>query len=362
MDYKLKYLKYKHKYLEEKKKYNNGNIITTIDKEINSLVVSHNGRIRCLLTDIGVLNTDELKKIRFKNCSILKLSLNSQRVSVSMIYEGEVNPSSKQHFSMKKSTKDNIQRETETNRDTIYNKKEKQIVDDVDFNDVIFENNSSEYNHVFKTLHIKKQDVRSDTYNYYIVRHGQGAHNLVEGINKIKKFINKEYLDPVLTIRGIEQAQYAKTLIEEIKFDYLFASDLKRSRETIITLVKNTNDEKINIIIVPCLHELDNTKNGECDGAQKFSSVERENKVSCEIRGGQCIDPTHSGLCCNNKNITFDWSYYSYFYSNNKRGLTNTTKYHCRNTSCISIMNFIINKKMLFYKMELGSWILDREY
>lgn len=52
-----------------------------------SIIVTHNGRLRCLLNEIYPQFTPN---VRFKNCAILRLNISTTKGELSMIYPGEV--------------------------------------------------------------------------------------------------------------------------------------------------------------------------------------------------------------------------------------------------------------------------------
>ena len=73
---------------------------------INSIIVTHNARLRCLITKLfnrSNINSDNIKRRNFKdyrwqNCCVLKLLLtksdaNKFNFELSLIYDGEIDPS-----------------------------------------------------------------------------------------------------------------------------------------------------------------------------------------------------------------------------------------------------------------------------
>ena len=60
------------------------------EKEIVSLIVSHNTRIQCL---VDLIQEEKQVKVRFMNCAILKLELTNECFKLSLIYQGELDKS-----------------------------------------------------------------------------------------------------------------------------------------------------------------------------------------------------------------------------------------------------------------------------
>jgi hypothetical protein len=77
-----------------------------MERNTNSLIVTHNARLRCLITKLfnnstsnkNVILRKKIKDFRWQNCCVLKLFLqptsNSKPVSfkLSLIYDGEIDP------------------------------------------------------------------------------------------------------------------------------------------------------------------------------------------------------------------------------------------------------------------------------
>jgi hypothetical protein len=432
-NYYLKYNKYKNKYLQLKnnmlgsanelnnknRKYNkNKNFkdyddydnfknfddiglldeIDLLDKnnlnEINCAMVSHNGRLRCLLTNLYIpiskkLTLDELndisehesnfsyssnssnssnysnpeiknKKIfgnkdkevelRFKNCAIILLKIDPKlkMIEISLIHDGDVNKKKKGYYYY-------VQNKSSNNYE-------------IEFPITKYTNIDGKFDNILKILHIKSEDIGEKNINIYMIRHGEGFHNTVKGLSKIMKLSSK-YVDSKLTNIGITQAINAAPTLNEINFDYLFVSDLLRTRETLQQILL-TNKYKKNIkkiFVLPCSHELDYVKSGLCDESQKFSMIENENKMSCKIISNTCNDKIDPILCCNldlltNNNIELNWKYYRQFYKDSTRNVYNKNRFHCKNTSVISMSLFIIcSESNSNTKLDLEKWIFDRK-
>jgi hypothetical protein len=143
-------------------------------------------------------------------------------------------------------------------------------------------------------------EVGDDTYEFYLVRHGQADHNILKGMSKA--FSNK---DTSVTQKGEEQASRTGKILSDLIQDdlrygiqlYLFGSDLKRTRQTMIQIIKMfpaLSEDSMNdgekIIILPCAHELKyNTSSGKCDGNQGMMPTPNENISTCTRENKECI-------------------------------------------------------------------------
>ena len=331
-----KYLKYKFKYLNLKNKnlnelenmenienmvnienienmVNMKNIENMVGSNLetcNSLIVTHNSRLRCFLEDVAgdffkeyialisknlnKHNTGKIKnidEIRFKNCCILKICFQKDKVSIEMIYEGVVNNRKKTGYYF-------------TNN--LYS------MVDIPFLKID--------NIPLSKFNLSEGDLKKN-YNFYIVRHGEGTHNINKNIIKIER-------DPVLTVEGNKQAIDAGKILakENIKFDYLFSSKLFRTRETIAGIMNEIDkNSKLNIIILPCSHELNFFKNGKCDSNNKGKPIAFENTTSCNVQTCSIDKPNK---CCIIGNFISDWTYYNTFYKENK---------HCSDTNMFKL-------------------------
>jgi bisphosphoglycerate-dependent phosphoglycerate mutase len=188
------------------------------------------------------------------------------------------------------------------------------------------------------------------------VRHGQGTHNLPGTLHM--------ELDTNVTALGKEQAIKAgKELYTIMKqngdtLNYTFASDLMRTRQTIIGLyegIKQSDNEfkpPSSIIILPCSHELDYSPKGNCD---KYQSVitGRENYPKCSISS---INNITKKSDCNeielsNTKITVDWEQYL----NESYNKGKLRKMDCSTTNMIQIAIEIINKDPINMYMNLSN-------
>ena len=176
--------------------------------------------------------------------------------------------------------------------------------------------------------------------NMYIVRHGQGTHNVA---NFFSKHTHK---DPHLTDVGQQQAARTGDFIrsKKLTFSHYFCSDLLRTRETFanLALAMELNNPFIKLIVLPCAHELGELQSdGKCDGKATWAS---ENMMTCSKQATQ--DPTN--LNCNHTflefgyKIEYDWDYYFYFYHDQTRNSSDKHKSrrHCSNYP-LSIINLV---------------------
>jgi broad specificity phosphatase PhoE len=281
MTFKDKYLKYKIKYLNYlnlKKQFGSGITYT-------SIIVTHNGKLRCLLDKLGFSDNQNynIRKKKFKNCVILKLQITSNQMSIEMIDQGDL--SKDDNYSMKPYF-------------TSFN----------------------------KTLNYGLPDAGDNTFIFYLVRHGDGYHNKAK-IRGLKEII----IDPSLTPIGEEQCiQAGKKLRElEINFNFLFVSELVRTRQTLRKIIqggiifKPLNDEFNKVIVLPCSRELVYDSDS-CDVNQ---ATTQENEMLCDPL--KLVNPDY---CTTLDNLNIDWSYYLKFHNNQfiKRSA------NCKDTEMIS--------------------------
>lgn len=349
-NYYSKYLKYKNKYLDLK------NILLKQNgrgKVINCVLVAHNGRIKCLLTSLGVPikkmiegKGDKKFEMRFKNCAIILLKVSSNRIEISLVYDGEINILKKDYYYY-------------VNGETNLNKSE------IKFETFNLEGNS--YIQGLRTLKLKPEDIEDNIINFYMVRHGEGEHNVA---SKSEKIFSNKILDASLTQYGIQQAINASAYLKNIEFNYCFVSDLRRTRETIQNLLSNNEylNQITKIYVAPCAHELDFVSSGNCDGSQMFSALERENQMKCEPQTDTCsIDD--SQVCClikvpnqnTVKSIPLEWSFYRQFYSGGSRKSPGKSRLHCRDTNMISMSFYIIKFNQSTNLTNMTNWVDSRK-
>jgi broad specificity phosphatase PhoE len=238
-NYFEKYLKYKNKYLELKKltggNPNTKNII---------LVGTHGFRIKCLFaTLIHLTKLQNFKLQSFKNCAVIRCYSDNTHIRFEIIYNG--------NRSDAKEKEDGFLYYQDNNKDII-----KQIS-------------------LLKSQ-FPKFDIPINT-EIFLIRHGEGIHNVLK-VATHKSHPNK-LLDAKLNHEGHEQAEIAGNIFKNYlkqrlsndliryNINLLFcASDLDRTRETIIYFMKSLQDynqsKKYNIKynnvihILPCIHEV----------------------------------------------------------------------------------------------------------
>jgi len=322
MDYKIKYLKYKTKYLQLLDQIGRGSTI-------NSLIVTHNGRIRCLLDSLEVpafeidTKTGKKQEIRFMNCAILLLRITKYGYTISLEDEGNLAEKSEQR--------------AETEKRKYYAK--------------------SRVGNIFTTfqgtgqvpkplslLQLTQEQIKEigdNTYNFYIVRHGDGKHN---SMGFLEKATSDKVTDAELTPDGIAQAEQAKVYLREITIANLYVSDLKRTRQTLGKIIEGKDMRGKEIVVLPCAHELDYVEGKSCDANQGIkSALSYENKAKCSADKDRC---DLNDICCTVNGLPIDWSFYRKFYGDGTRmkdGKNPSQK--CRDTNMIKQAITHIQKK-----------------
>lgn len=304
-------------------------------KEVVSVIVTHENRLKCALRDIIGSAHD------YKNCCIIKLSLrivnnvnnlnNQIYYDISLIYDGETHK-----------------------KDRVYYTGNNDIINE---NDILFPNLNDTTS---KLLNLNATDLNQDIqYTFFMIRHAQSDHNLY---NKLQKLKSPLKLDTSITPVGKRQSENAgmflnKYLTENnLNIDYLFSSDLKRTRQTLsvilskITIPMNNNK----ITVIPCSHEILYTKKENCDKNMVLSvkSIAGENRMSCDPK--KCSKINEKDQCCQikyeNTKLDIDWTYYNDFYDGKTRKFTYLTanKYSCSNNDFIQMMVLYINSMISY--------------
>ena len=369
--------------------------------KIVSLIFSHNSRMQCFMERFKISENKE--KIRFKNGAIIKLVVENGEITPSLVHEGELDEKETKkivekgaYYTKNETTKNsNVTNLTNKLKKNIIEKlkKESTSVSTQNGNTVIIPKKYNEnakkilnknllskkinlnerfkiFNNYFepKNLSILKYLTKektididpNQTYEFYIIRHGQGIHNGVHWFTKAKE---GKYKDATLTDIGKEQAGRSGEALNEIlgsgdKVNYLFATDLRRTRETLVEVLgKLTNQQNLknpNIIILPCSHEISVEKdkilnlgvkiNRSCDALEAWSTSKaaKENFPVCT----KAIINTknNNNECVKKGGYPIDWSYYLAFYNNSMRGERASARLHCRNTNMIiEALNIIKN-------------------
>lgn len=255
------------------------------EREINSIIISHNSRIRCWLHNLNsgyfedILKIHLTDNIRFKNCAILKLELTKEYAKLSLIYEGFINNRKQGKY---------------------YTNNHNDIFDDVLFESI---------NINLKSFGLDKEDIKYN-YNFYILRHGEATHN----INK-----NLKQIDPELTVNGITQStkagQFFSRVLNTGLITYFFVSKLKRTRQTLSNILNQLNlpISNVKIIVLPCTHEIKYYPGGKCVSRNKQSNSDI---MICDINNLKC---DNKDMCCNINQYKIIWDYYLDFYLNNNQ-------------------------------------------
>jgi bisphosphoglycerate-dependent phosphoglycerate mutase len=195
-------------------------------------------------------------------------------------------------------------------------------------------------------------------FTFYLVRHGQAEHNLYTSGTIIRK------TDTSLTDNGRSGAKEAgKALNDDLvrhnaTLQYFFASDLIRTRQTLEGLLggldsarlqMDSRANKINLVILPCAHELAFVSNGKCDATVSMTQpFTAENKMACTKLDNYSSNTSQFKDCVSFNCITangvsllvrLNWSIYGAFYDKSYRGNTMKklfgSKKQCRQTSMI---------------------------
>ena len=309
-------------------------------KTYRSIIVSHQARLRCFLHDYLINNNDQSNSRsnssdsydsgvtdvesvsssgseskggggglhRFQNGCVIKLIITSTSLSLELVYNGSIDEEKPTYtYYVKPGTID------EKAKQGKYQIEELHPI----FIKVNFE-------------HINP----SNTFEFYLIRHGQAEHNVLKGMSKA--FSNK---NTKLTEDGRAQAlssgKHLKDIVRGKEIDYLFASDLNRTSETMGHFLKGFNNQLMSksIVILPCSHELTYTKNSHCDGHQGITP--NENISTCEPgkTGKTLLTRQTIDSCDTIGDLRLDWSFYSKFYgSGTRRKRGSEVSKQCRDT------------------------------
>ena len=348
----------------------------------NSLIVTHNARLRCLITKLfnnsgeqqNEILRQQIKNFRWQNCCVLKLIIepNSQmqnnnkklKFVLSLIYDGEIDPTENkptyQYWANNPATNNTISQKKKGCIGSFCKKSDTTTPQQLRFN--TFNNliGSINVNDLSDTKIVGAITNINKVFTFYLVRHSQAEHNLYT------KTTIKRKTDTSLTDFGVKTTKDAGIAINSDlngKIEYYFASDLIRTRETFsgilngitlgnLSFKKINNINVIDIIILPCSHELAFSSDGQCDetsnAAQLFTS---ENNMSCTKLNNylpdtvaneykNCVTFNSDTSDAKVIKININWEYYTRFYNNSYRYIDkNPFKKkqgeRCRDTSMI---------------------------
>jgi hypothetical protein len=223
----------------------------------------------------------------------------------------------------------------------------------------------------YKTTLFKEINIPNVMYNvspgyayvFYLIRHGQGEHNVLKGMSKKwgALAVSSTYKDPSLTNTGVQQAieigQKLQVILEQQnqKVDYLFASDLKRTRQTLYYILQPMDSDPAlrhkQINILPCSEELNYTANKNCDSSQW--ATPNENISLCnpfkDYAKTSLLD-----LCQNERGNHVSWKNYTAFYGTGTRNSPGKYKpQQCRDTDMI--------KQAILYIQGVGKGDLEKD-
>jgi bisphosphoglycerate-dependent phosphoglycerate mutase len=282
-----------------------------------SFIVSHQARIRCIMnkygfgimTGGGPAKSGEVAS--FKNAAVIRLEITKETVKASLVVSGIIDP-------------------TENKASYTYFVRPDEIgKSGADYTEISFKDDTKK-----NEFH---DDVGDDTYVFYLVRHGQAEHNVLTGASK-----TISYKDTSLTPSGIKQANESGTELSKIIKEYpdfLFASDLQRTRQTMLELIRLFTLDNKKIIILPCAHELKykyDSESKSCDAKQGKTPNENISKsANCKTPGSK------------NQTNDDDWGPYCDFYGNSTRAswFRNPDRKSCRDTDMITQAITIIKEK-----------------
>ena len=346
---------------------------------IISLIVSHNSRIQCYIDKIKndiYPGNDPKRKIRFKNGALLKLIIQNNKCYLSLIYEGNLGnkqPSINKPYWITENFDINI--DNIDQQPTIIFPKIEVPITDINLN------------LIFGDKFVINFINPNTPYIFYIARHGEATHNTT-------KFNIRR--DTSLTSLGESQVEKTGEILNNdlvnnlgnYKINYIFISDLERTRFTARNILFKVNLDNIDtneMIILPCSHEINTKKStGNCDideRSTKFKLLKgfgsaQENYSKCNPSTLACtfinknpdddlIYNRINNSKSNNNNSSFttinryilNWKYYQKFYDNKMRGdySQSSGREKCGENTMIGLALDIINGKREFLSDSIKS-------
>jgi broad specificity phosphatase PhoE len=292
--------------------------------QIVSIIVTHQNRLKCLL------NTFMDVKYKFGNCSALQMKFirdrDHIRYEIDLIFNG-FTKSNKKYYT------------------TTPNPKNK--------NTYPFEKIIGVTKHF---LDIPVSSLLPNVeYIFILIRHGQATHNQYNYLTKIKSLYKT---DTLLTEEGENQAiktgEFMKKYLSSqgLKINYIFTSDLKRTRQTTTLIIDQIKPIGIReMIVLPCAHELSYFHKKNCD-LKMINHIKGklsgENKMRCDFK--KC-DINPELYCCSvvygDTKLSVNWIYYQDFYEGTRNDIyTTSTKKSCFDTNMIKNATQIILLEM----------------
>lgn len=250
--------------------------------EENILLVTHSSSILCFLESIIPTQMAKYRKehnvdsFKFKNSSVIKLEINNNGcIKITLVHDGGSKILKKKYFTNNPHPVDN----------SIY------------FEPVFL---------TFLDVNIFLFDLNGKNYNIFITRHSQSAHNIDK---------NNKLQDTLLTLDGVEEAHIIgcelSKLLNNKKMNYLFCSNLRRTRQTIDIILNHINTTAEEIIVLPCMHDLKAKLKGVCK-AKIPNLITIAGKMICNIHSDTC---TKNDLCCYTNKKKIYWKYYKSKYN-----------------------------------------------
>lgn len=303
---------------------------------LNCLLITHNNILQCFIKKQRVIlgQENDERKIRFKNCAILCLTLNltDNNFIIELVYNGQLSEDEKRNVSEERPYY--VTLKTSIISEGLY----------VPF--VPIEGRISDKTRALNLLSNDLTDLKTkfktDTIKFYIVRHGQAEHNE----KKWNKAGLSLELDTTITEEGARQAYYSARaltgILEDETIDIVCASDLQRTRQTVLPFISQFDIVSQKIVIVPCANELNNSGNdGDC--YEKSSNSSLLGSKSSRENYPACTPETCPSIKSQDGNINIDWSLYSLFYDNKMRSYPNLTdKPNCKDTNMVSMTVFYL--------------------
>lgn len=366
-DYEQKYIKYKQKYLDLKDKIERDRLelgkspfveiggVKTSDKPVISIVVTHSARLRCLMdilffdlmaSGIRALKNKKINEIRFQNGCILKLEINYRhgehlrnkiQYSLEMIYSGSVRNKKPGAYFVSPQPKgpkpDEIPFPTIRCPGGPFNIDPGFVIHGEALQQWLYNQYTGTTEFSLKKSTQSDKHLPPQKHTIYIIRHGESAHN-VRRINFENDTTLTEYGESETGKTGLFLSRVLDSPGTPRSEIYYFASDLKRTRQTMAIISGKLVSDKFTkpnkIIILPCSTELRYVAGvrGTCYHTNSRKFIPFENRVTCKSQcASDCINDKVAMdklCCCAEGNLKIDWYWYNTFYNGKSVCHTNT--------------------------------------